>query len=111
MINLYISHEEFISINNVLKEYYEMKEEIKKFCNFCGIFYIKSVKNYCVSHKKYAANENWRVAKTKQNRLCFYQVGLFVARENQFLLRIKNFQMIRSKSIKSVTNFYWLETT
>ena len=97
----------------MLREHYEMKEEIKKFCNFCGIYYIKTVKTYCVSHKKYAANENSRVAKTKQNRLCFYQVVLFVARENllQFLLKIKNFQMIRLKSIKSVTNFYWLETT
>ena len=25
----YISHQEFVSINNVLREYYEIKEEIK----------------------------------------------------------------------------------
>ena len=25
----YISHDEFVSVNNVLREYYEMKEEIK----------------------------------------------------------------------------------
>ena len=29
LINSYISHDEFASINNVLREYYEMKEEIK----------------------------------------------------------------------------------
>ena len=29
LINSYISHDEFVSINNVLREYYEMKEEIK----------------------------------------------------------------------------------
>ena len=29
LIDSYISHDEFISVNNVLREYYEMKEEIK----------------------------------------------------------------------------------
>ena len=28
-LDSYISHGEFVSINNVLREYYEMKEEIK----------------------------------------------------------------------------------
>ena len=29
LINLYISHDQFVSVNNMLREYYEMKEEIK----------------------------------------------------------------------------------
>ena len=29
LIDSYISHDEFVSINNVLKEYEKMKEEIK----------------------------------------------------------------------------------
>ena len=29
LIDSYISHDEFVSVNNVLREYYEMKEEIK----------------------------------------------------------------------------------
>ena len=29
LIDSYISHDEFASINNVLREFYEMKEEIK----------------------------------------------------------------------------------
>ena len=29
LIDSYISHDEFVSVNNVLKEYIEMKEEIK----------------------------------------------------------------------------------
>ena len=29
MIGSYISHEEFVSVNNVLREYNEMKREIK----------------------------------------------------------------------------------
>ena len=30
LIDSYISHDEFVSVNNVLREYYEMKEETKK---------------------------------------------------------------------------------
>ena len=29
LIDLYISHDEFVLINNVLRKYYEMKKEIK----------------------------------------------------------------------------------
>ena len=29
VINSYISHDEFVSVNNVLREYYEMKGETK----------------------------------------------------------------------------------
>ena len=29
LIDLYISHDKFISINNILREYYEIKEERK----------------------------------------------------------------------------------
>ena len=39
-IHSYISHDK--SVNNVLRGY-EMKEEIKKSWNFCGIYYIKTV--------------------------------------------------------------------
>ena len=33
----YINHDKFVSVNNVLREYFEMK---KKSWNFCGIYYI-----------------------------------------------------------------------
>ena len=29
LIDSYINHDEFVSVNNVLREYYEMKKEIK----------------------------------------------------------------------------------
>ena len=29
LIDSYISHKRFVSVNNVLREYYEMKKEIK----------------------------------------------------------------------------------
>ena len=38
LINSYISHDEFVSINNVLREYNDMNEEIKKSWDFCGIY-------------------------------------------------------------------------
>ena len=31
LIDSYISHDEFISVNNVLREYYEVKKEMKNF--------------------------------------------------------------------------------
>ena len=63
LIDSYISHDEFVSVNNVLRDYYEMKQEIKKSWNFCGIHYIKTMETYCVSCKKYTANENFKFQK------------------------------------------------
>ena len=40
LINSHISHDDFVSVNNVLRENNEMKEEIK---NFCVIYYINIV--------------------------------------------------------------------
>ena len=32
LIDFYISHDEFVSVNNLLREYNEIKEETKKNC-------------------------------------------------------------------------------
>ena len=72
LIDSYISHDEFVSVNNMLREYNEMKEEIKKSWNFCGIYYIKAIETCCIiSSKKNTANENSSATKTKRNRLMF----------------------------------------
>ena len=42
-----------------------MKEEIKNPSNFCGIYYIKTMETYSVRCKKYTANKNSNVQKTK----------------------------------------------
>ena len=68
LIDSYISHDEFVSMNNVLREYYDMKEKIKKSWNFCGIYHIKTMEMHCASCKKYTAGENSSVRKTKQNK-------------------------------------------
>ena len=93
LINSYIGHGEFFSVNNVLIEYHEIKKEIKE--------------TYCVSCKKHTANENSSVRKTKENRLMIF--ALFGARKNRFLLKVKNVQMFSLKWIKWLTNFDWLE--
>ena len=40
LINSHVSHDDFVSVNNVLRENNEIKEEIK---NFCVIYYINIV--------------------------------------------------------------------
>ena len=62
LVDSYVSHEEFVSVNDVLREYYEMKAKRKSW-NFCRIHYIKIMETYCISCKKYTANENSRVKK------------------------------------------------
>ena len=59
LIDSYISHDEFVSVNNVLREYDEVKRVIYK--NFGNLL--------CVSCKKITVNENSSLRKTKQNRL------------------------------------------
>ena len=46
----------------------------RKSWNFCGAHYIKTMETHCVSSKKYAANKNSSVKKTKQKRLMLLSV-------------------------------------
>ena len=55
LINSYIIHDEFVSANNVLREYLEWKK--KKSWNFCEIYHIKALETCCVSCKKNTTNE------------------------------------------------------
>ena len=57
LIASYISHDEFVSVNNVVTEYNDVKEEIKNSWNFCGIHYINTVPK---SRKTYGRNGNNR---------------------------------------------------
>ena len=51
LIDSYISHDEFVSVNNVLRENNEVKEEIKNL-KTSVIYYIKTMENYCSVVKK-----------------------------------------------------------
>ena len=74
------------------------------------------METYFVSCKKNTANENSIVTKTKQNRITFLSNCAICGKKNWILLKIKNstaliiFEMVSLKWIKSLTNFYWLET-
>ena len=46
LIDSYISHNEFFSVNNVLRKYNEIKKEIKE---LCVIYHIKTMKTDFVS--------------------------------------------------------------
>ena len=56
LIDSYISHDEFVSVNNVLREYNGVKKAKKNHEIFCGIYYVKTMETYCVSCKKFTAN-------------------------------------------------------
>ena len=58
-IDSYISHDKFVSVNSVLREYNEMKF-------MWNILYKKAMEAYCEGN---AADENPSVRKTKQNKL------------------------------------------
>ena len=55
-IDSYINHNEFVSVNNVLQKYNDMKEEIK-------------ICENCASFKKNTTNENSNFKETNQNEL------------------------------------------
>ena len=38
-----------------------MKQEIKKYLKCCGMYYVKTTKNVCVSCQKNTANKNYSV--------------------------------------------------
>ena len=61
-----ISHDQFVLVNDILREYSEMKEEIKNLQNAVEYSRYKQWKAI-VSCKKNTANENSSVRKTKQN--------------------------------------------
>ena len=69
LIDSHISHDEFVLVNKVLREYNEMKEEIKNPETSVEYITKKTMETYCVNFKKYKANKISSVRKTKQNRL------------------------------------------
>ena len=55
LINSYISHDEFVSINNVLKR---ILWNERRNINFYVIYYTKTMETYCASCNKNTENEN-----------------------------------------------------
>ena len=68
LIDSYISHDKFVLVNNVLREYYKINEEIRNPESSVEYIILKQWNLLC-QLPKYTANENSSVKKTKQNRL------------------------------------------
>ena len=87
LVDSYISNDEFVSINNVLREYNEMKK-IKNKKKILKLLWNAPIETYCVSCKKYTANRNLSLKKTKQNRLLLLSNCTVCGKKNKFLLMI-----------------------
>ena len=57
LINIYINNDEFVSVNNVLRDVMKWKKK-SKILKMMWIYYIKAMVSYCVSCEKNTANEN-----------------------------------------------------
>ena len=62
LIDSYFSQDEFVSVNNVLRECYKMKKKKKPLKLTWNTLY-KKMETYCASCKKYTANKNSSVKK------------------------------------------------
>ena len=80
-INSYISHDEYILVNNVLRKYYRMKEEIKNPETLRNTLWKKNG----VSWKNILPTKIQVSKKLNKTDWCFLQILLFVARKNQLL--------------------------
>ena len=82
LIDSYISHDEFVSINNVLREYNEIKKEIKN-PETSVEYIIKTMETYCVSYKKLLTKVQVS-EKLNETDQCFYQAVLFLQEKIKF---------------------------
>ena len=64
----------------MLREYNEMKEEIKN-------HYLKTIETYRISYKKNIGNENLNIKKTKQSRLMLLSNCAVCGKENLVLIK------------------------
>ena len=80
LINSYISHDEFASIN--------------------GIHHIKTMETYCVNSKKYNASKNSSARKIKQTRLTLSSNCALGGKKNLLLLKTKKFIVFQMISLK-----------
>ena len=47
LLNLYTIHDEFASVNNVIWEYNERRDQKSWKC--CAVYYVKTMEMYCIS--------------------------------------------------------------
>ena len=73
IINSHISHNEFVSVENLLREYDDMKAQIKNLKTSAvhqGFYsFYKIMLSYCVKYGKNTESKNPRVIKTNKGKL------------------------------------------
>ena len=85
LIDSNINHDEFVLIN-VLKEFYDMKEEIKN-SNDKRLY--KRISSYCLKCRKNAESQNPKVVRTKNGRIIQDNLDLHTVLVNR-LQKVKN---------------------
>ena len=82
LIDSYISHDEFVSVNNVLSEYYEMEKEIGSPETSVEYCIWKQWKPIVSVVKNILLTKIQAMEKPNKTDQCFYQIMLFVVRKN-----------------------------
>ena len=90
LIDSYISHDEIVSVNNVFREYNEIKEEIKNPETSMEYIISKQWKRILSVVKDILLTKIQVSEKLTEIDQCFYEIVLFLASKNQLLLKIKN---------------------
>ena len=85
LIDSNINHDEFVLIN-VLKEFYDMKEEIKN-SNDKRLY--KRISSYCLKCRKNTESQNPKVVSTKNGRIIQDNLDLHTVLVNR-LQKVKN---------------------
>ena len=70
LIDSVISHDEFILINNVLKEYNDIKEDLIKFIKDFSLFIKQCYR--ILKYRKNTESKNKKIAKTKNGRIMLF---------------------------------------
>ena len=99
LIDSVISHEEFVSINNVLKDYEEMKEETKDFL-FC--LFVKQSYHIVWNVEKIQKEKIQKFQGQKTDELCFYQnVQFMIIKKLKFTKQQEVSGLLSSLEIKA----------
>ena len=93
LIDLEIIHDEFVLTNNVLKEHYDIKEEIKiPITNKKSDYIYKRVLPYCFKCRKNKQSKNPEVVETKNERMFLSTCSVGNSTKNQNLLKNKKLE-------------------
>ena len=107
LIDSNISHDEFVLINNVQKEYDDMKEEIKNlkslsvYRRFKSMY--KTMLSYCLKCRKNTESKNQNVIKAINGRIMLLsKCAVCDSEKSQFIKEQEASELLSSLGIKSL---------